>query len=126
MCLCRYLGLLLLLYVSLERGEGTAYVFNRCWCLLYLLSRGRCLFQQFLQLISLQLLQFGAWQLTAVYAHIHQFLVVSHGEVIRLKHLTLQARLGVSVGHSAEPLLLRYDDGAQHVAVLYHGSLLNL
>ncbi len=82
--------------------------------------------QELLELESLQLVEFGAWQVTVIHEYAHQFLIVCHGKVVRLQHFALQCLCSLVVALSFAPFRLRHYDGAQHVAVLHHSSLLYL
>ena len=80
----------------------------------------------FSQLEALELVKLGSRQVATIDEKAHELLVIDNSEVVRLEHLTLERLLNLLITQVGSPCRLRHYDGTQQLAVLNHGSLLDI
>ena len=119
-----YGDLLFLLYVVLQYLVLVAGRLGGCLYLGCVVFATPC--KDVLQLVSLQLVQLGAWQVAAVYHNGHQFLVAWCVQVVWFQHLALEGYFQFGVVALSCPQRLWNDNSAQHVSVLCNGCFLDL
>ena len=79
--------------------------------------------KNFLEFESLQFLHPGTRQIAMVHKQCHHLLVIGRLCIIRFQHLFLEQLFLFLLCLPKSPVLLRNDDGTQHITILYYGSL---